>query len=299
MAGTNQYTNYPAVFNGALTLRQIGTGNYDAGLAIDTVIPSGDYKSGAIIVANQMPTLSFDTTDLSTLLAGYTNLKTGLACTSGAEVYYQQRAAGALFESGSAHFKITSVEGHLILDSLGWSGSGPVTANLTYHELSDGSTDMCAPAASSALGASTPVFGSQFYGGAVTVNGTAIDNITSVEVSFGLTVDKEIYSGDTGPRTLSIVTVQPVITVTCADLAEWASKIAESFGATFTNVICYFKKGAAGGLRASGANSLSVTATSGHMSAESIQGGGVGNSALRLSFRPTVDLSFSLSATHP
>lgn len=301
MAGTNQFTNYPCEFNGGtpFNLTQLVSGSYAANANEDAIIPAGDYKRAAVITNSIAPTFSFQSTDLTTLLTAITSVKEGYACTSGANIYYRQRSSGSIFESGSTAFKLASHKGHLILDSLSVSGPGPVNANLTYHELWDGTNDVAVPTASQALGAAAAAFVSQFYRGTVTVNGTAIDNVMGVTVDFGLKVDKEIYSGDHAPRTLAVVTVEPIITIEAADLAEFASKIVNSHGTTFTNLIVYFKKGASGGLRGGSGTALSITATSGKMTATGITGGGTGNSSVALQFMPTVDLSFSLSATHP
>lgn len=301
MAGTNQYTNYPVQFQGAGTwnLAQLSNCSYSDGASIDAVVPAGLHRADAYIVQSQAPTLSIETTDLTSVLTNLTNVQTGYPCSSGGEFFWQQRSSGGLFESGSAHLSLSSALGHLVPDSISVSGVGPASFNLTYHDLYDGSTAMSVPAAAAALGATTPAFVSQFYRGAVTVNGTAIDNVTDVEVGFGLSVTKEVYGGDFAPRTLAIVAVVPVIRVTCADLAEFPSKVTNSYGATFTNLIVYFRKGASGGLRGGSGTALSVTATSGHMQATDIRGAGSGNSGVTIEFKPTVNLSFSLSATHP
>lgn len=301
MAGTNEYTNYPAQFQGGATwnLRQVGSGSWSGGQAEDAVIPAGLHRRDAVITASAMPMLSFDSTDLTTILTNITDISTGYACTSGAEIYYQQRSLGAKFESGSAHLKLESTLGQLLLDSISASGNNPAQASLTYHDLYDGSTNPSVPTASSALGATTPAFVSQFYRGAVTVNGTAVDGITDVSVDFGLQVSKPIYCGDFFPRTISIVSVTPIITVTTDDLAEWPSKITNAYGATYTNTIVYFRRGAAGGTRGGSGTALSITSSAGQMTAREIRGGGAGNSSLQIVFMPTTDLSFSLSATHP
>lgn len=301
MAGTNQYTNYPVQIQGAGTwnLAQVSNVSYSDGATIDPIIPAGLHRPDAFIVQSQSPTLSIETTDLTSVLTNITNIQTGYACTSGCEATWQQRSSGGLFESGSAHLNLSSALGHIIVDSISASGVGPATASLTYHELYDGSTSLSVPTAASALGATTPAFVSQFYRGAVTVNGTAIDNVTDVEVNFGLSVTKEIYGGDFAPRTIAIVTAVPVIRVTCADIAEFASKVTNSYGATFATLIVYFRKGSSGGLRGGAGTALSVTATAGHMQATDIRGAGAGNSGVTIEFKPTVNLSFSLSATHP
>lgn len=299
MAGTNQYSNYPVAFNGTWNLTQLLTGSYDSGASEDEIVPSGDYKRAAIITNSLSPTLSLETTDLSTVLTNLTSIKEGYACSSGADIYFRQRSQGAIFESGSSAFRLQSRKGHLILDSISCQGVGPATASLVYHDLWDGTNNMSAPSAASALGASTPAFVSQYYRGTATVNGTAIDNITGVNVSFGLMVDKEIYSGNHGPTQLCIAQVLPVIEITTADLAEFASKVTNSHGATYTTLVVYFRAGTAGGLRGGAGTALSITSSSGKMIVPNIQGGGVGNSSMPIRFMPTTDMSFSLSATHP
>lgn len=301
MAGTNQYTNYPCVVGAGtpFNLLQIGTGNWIGGQTEDAIIPAGLHRRDAVIVNSLAPMISFDTTDLTTLLTNITNIQRGLACPSGLDLYYQQRSSGAIFESGSAHLHVNAALGHIIVDSISVSGVGPAMANLTFHELYDGSTALSTPAASSALGASAPAFQSQFYRGTATVNGTAIDNITDVSIDFGIQVDKTIYGGFHAPTQLAVVSAVPTITITTDDLGEFASKVANSHGQTYATLIVYFRKGASGGLRGGAGTALSVTSSAGHVTARDIRGGGVGNSSVQLTFMPTTDLSFSLAATHP
>lgn len=301
MAGTNEYTNYPAQFQGGSTwnLRQLLSASWSGNQTEDEVVPAGLHRRDAVITANLAPTLSIDTTDLTTVLTNITNVEQGFACSSGAEFTWQQRSSGGIFESGSAHVSLSSALGHLILESISASGDAPAQASLTYHDLYDGSTALSVPTAASALGATTPAFVSQFYRGAVTVNGTAIDSVTSVSVNFGLSLSKPIFGGQYAPSTLAIVSAIPTIVVQTDDIAEFASKVGAANGVTYANVICYFRKGAAGGIRGGAGTALSVTSTAGQATAREIQGGGVGNSSLQITFKPTAALSFSLSATHP
>lgn len=301
MAGSNQYTNYPCTIGAAtpFNLRQIGTGSWSGGQTEDDIIPAGLHRRDAVIVNSHAPMVSFDTTDLTTILTQITNIEQGLACPTGLDLYYQQRSSGALFEGGSAHMHVNATVGHLTLDSIGVSGVGPVQANLTFHEFWDGTNAMSVPLAAQALGAAVPLFNSQFYRGIATVGGTAIDSITDVSIDFGLSLDKSIYGGHIGPAGCAIVTATPTITITTDDVAEFASKVVNSYGQTYSNLIVYFKKGASGGLRATGATALSVTSSAGFVTSRGIRGGGVGNSSVTLEFKPTAALSFSLSATHP
>lgn len=301
MAGTNQYTNYPCAVGASspFNLRQIGTGSWSGGQSEDSIVPAGLHRRDAVIVNSHAPSVSFDTADITTVLTNLTNVETGLACPTGLDLYYQQRSSGALFESGSAHMHINASLGHLVLDSISVSGVGPAQANLTFHELYDGSTALSVPTAGAALGAAAPAFTSQFYRGTATVNGTAIDNITDVTVDFGLQVDKAIYGGHYAPTQLAVATAIPTITITTDDLGEFASKVVNSYGQAYVTLIVYFRKGASGGLRGGAGTALSITSSAGFVTARSIRGGGVGNSSVALEFMPTTALSFSLAATHP
>lgn len=301
MAGTNQYTNYPCVIGAGtpFNLLQIGTGNWSGGQSEDVIQPAGLHRRDAVIVNSHAPMIQFDTTDITTVLSNITNIQRGLACPTGVDLYYQQRSSGAIFESGSAHLHVNATLGHILLDSISVSGVGPAQANLTFHELWDGTNAMSAPAAAQALGASAPAFTSQFYRGTATVGGTAIDNISDVSIDFGIQVDKTIYGGAIGPTQLTVVSANPVITITTDDLAEFPSKVVNSYGQTYSTLIVYLKKGASGGLRGGAGTALSVTSSAGFVTGREIRGGGVGNSSFVLTFMPTADLSFSLSATHP
>ena len=301
MAGTNQFTNYPCTIGAGtpFNLRQIGTGNWSGGQSEDVVIPAGLHRRDVVIVNNHSPMISFDTADITTLLTQITDIEKGLACPTGLDLYYQQRSSGGLFESGSAHLHVNATLGHLLLDSISVSGVGPATANLTFHELWDGSAAMSVPTAASALGAAAPLFNSQFYRGAVTVGGTAIDSITDVSVDFGLNIDKTIYGGSIGPTQLSVMTATPTISVTTDDLGEFASKVVNSYGQNYSTLVVYLKKGSSGGLRGGSGTALSISSSAGFVTARSIRGGGVGNSSTVLEFMPTTTMTFSLSATHP
>lgn len=300
MAGNNIYGLYPCALNGT-AFRQLGSAQINHGILRDTIIPAGAVDPAAFIVKSARPVVSVDTTDITTLLNTITST-TGLICTNPSEFYFQQREAGGTFASGSSHVVFSYVTGIAHITRIGVSGEGPAVGSFMFQATSSGgTTDPESYAASSALGANTPAFVSQFYRGAVrTGDGNAIAGVQSWEVDFGLAIETRTNSGNIYPSAAFIQVRAPSLIVNFDNAAALsyfaAASVSPGKSGGFT---AYLMKGASGGTRAANGNHVSIAASSGHWVPNDQSGSGTEVSQHSMRCDATTTLTISLAATAP
>lgn len=301
MAGSDQFELYPAAFAGAapFNLRQVGQGDWSRGGQQRRIIPASATRPLTVLTQMIGPSVRFTTTDLLTVLTNL-SLTQGYYCSSGADIYYQQRSQGAVYEAGSVHMRVQSRRGMLILESITVSGNEPAVANLIYYELFDGTNEPSAPTAASALGASTPAFVSEYYRGVSRLNSVAFGALESFSLMLNPAVNTRTFDGETTPSRCSIDRTMPLVALNIAKVTEFGGKITGCKGDAYATLLDVFlKKGKASGTRDTGATAISFGTSAGHLYAEGISGQAGSDAMLQIIAEPTDVIAMNTGATHP
>src|SRR5215213_5980849 len=124
-----RYSLFPATFNNALNLTQLGEASGSFGNEVDDIIPGGAVDRAAAIVRQAAPSFRLRTPDLSTAFGGI-SLTAGLSCSAVSTFRFQKRASGGVFQGSTSNLTVTCNNGFLFPTRVGASGNGPQMAIL-------------------------------------------------------------------------------------------------------------------------------------------------------------------------
>lgn len=164
-------------------------------------------------VVNQVPTISFSTTMIATLLANAPFIGAGISASTA--FYWKLAAAtGSVARGSSSHLKTTMTLGyiHWTQISLQHDSVGSVDAEVTVGF--DGSNEPLVPAGSQTLPSNVTDL-ERFMVGPVYINGSqlGVNAIKSVTVESGIELDIEGGDGTVWPTQIALRLTKPVITV--------------------------------------------------------------------------------------
>jgi hypothetical protein len=210
--------------DGNTVLRPISDGNTSAFLAM---------------VAARNPGVAFGTYALATALAA-----TGLGVEGDVvcEDIVRTLTGG---KSGTGATKYTFDDALTYPTAINLTQDQPATA--TFQSWGVGQTPLVVALSQSATAFSPG--SDEFFGlGPVTVNGTAVNGVSSVSIETGIQVFPLRSDGLLGPRSIVIVQILPVLTITAFgdDARAAANEIGTALNGT-TGAICFAKKRAATG----------------------------------------------------
>lgn len=229
---------------GSLTLNQVRSSAFNAnGQAVEGV------TSGAVDVSQYFGgqidfRATFESGDLASV-AAVSNVGTaGIAVSSGTiTIPYQVRANKGTFAAGGSHYSLSGTDGLIWPTSFALPAGGDASASLECLFLSsDGDTIPVSVNTGVTLSAET--FQSNYTLGPVSVNGTALSNVTGVTVTTGIEVTPVFYRFNYAPQGF-IVRRRPMIDITFYDL-DTLNALGAGWG-TGTACVVYARKRAVTG----------------------------------------------------
>jgi len=172
----------------------------------------------------------------SIITAGTSKVAVALAKFAGSEIklytghtaafYFQALALGARRTAGSTHLKKTISTGIAIPRSLSVAQGGVAQFSFDAVAIYDGTNNPILIADSQAL-PGTPTLDAQHTVGKVSVNGSQVSGIQSINKEFGITLFILSADGDPRPTFVAVKTIRPAIRVVTTDM---------SFAATLGNL---------------------------------------------------------------
>jgi hypothetical protein len=216
---------------------------------------SGSVYDRFITILAQTHSASLETKRLATWLAEIG--LTGLPIVDGALGEYGLRLYAQKFDesaggraSGSNHRSYTIANGLLVPSRLSVSHQGDAMLTCNLFVKYDGTNDPVVVATSVSLPA-LDGDDERFTLGGVTLGSKTFDGKQSLEIDFGVTVREEGADSDIWPTALSIVSIQPTLTLTGVK-PEWLTADTttlpiEGLACTHANSTIYLRKRAQGG----------------------------------------------------
>lgn len=205
----------------------------------------GDLNPTHTAVTAIDPRITLDTMHIAAAL-GITGT-TGAAINSGAllTLFSRQLADGGTFSSGSNHVKYVMNKGLLLPRQLSASIDG-ATISLEAIGVHDGTNEVIVVTSGQAFGGESTVSQS-FIVGPASINGTAVNNVQSLEINFGLIEQLTRGSGSTRHTHGAVRKQEPVLTFTTTDAALAATIGAVGTAQGLTDSVFYLRKIADGG----------------------------------------------------
>lgn len=265
---------------GSLTLNQVMSSNFSAnGTPVEGV------TSGAVDVAQYFGgaidfRASFESDDLASVAAVANVATAGIAVSSGTiTLPYQIRANKGTFVSGANNYSLSGTNGLIWPNSFSLPAGGDATVSLECLFLSsDGDTIPVTVNTGVTLSAET--FQSKFTLGPVSVNGTALNDVTGVTVSTGIEVTPLFYRFNYAPFAF-IARRRPVIDITLYDLDD-LNALGAGWGAGTALVVYARKRAVTGFVDDATAEHISFSFADGLIQpVASVAGEGVGGNSTR------------------
>jgi hypothetical protein len=214
----------------------VGGSPYPQFISLATQKPKMEFTSYAVDdIIDAMGGLAW--LDIDTLAAGL--------------IAYGQYFATATVRAGAGtHRKFTMTEGIVHLGRLSCNFDGCASVTLVAQAQYDGSNDPIQVADSQNLPAAFADDDKRFAFSTVTVAGTAISGIKSIELDFGIELVVEMSDSDTWPTFVAIKTMAPKLTITTVDTeAVLAAGLSDTGAAcTHANTGFFLRKRANNGL---------------------------------------------------
>lgn len=305
---------------GDMLLRNCGSAAHSPSNVVGEPIPGGGVDRSAVITSHADPVSRFMTTDLQVLLAGTPamSLLTGYAfdtattppgssgVTAATLLQCQARLDGAVFDSASNHFTITSSKGYAQIEDITLTQDDPSggKANITcWHLSADGIATPDTAAANASL-VSTPLWTSTFFLGPVTLGNPAsspvwFKSVQSVSIRTGLTYVTKRGEGQPYASIGSIIRRTPEIRVRIHDAEEWYTKMSPALhGLALTGALrvnCYLQKGIHGSTRTpyATAEHMNIYAATGALDPQDFSVAGEDDLGIELLIRPTGTLALA------
>lgn len=228
---------YDAVL-GALTLLQIERGSFTFNEQAVLGTASGMLDPAEYYGGPCDPRATFSTTDIGGVISAV-NAQTGLAVAAGTiSIPFQKRSNQATFAGSSAHDKITAANGLVIPVSASVSQDGNATFDLETIIRSTNGTNPITISSGQSL--SSQAFNALWTLGPVSVNGTAIEEVVSARINYGITVEVKRFGGLNFPQRVYITMRRPSIDLTFHDFAELQGFAAAH--TVMTGAIVFFRK---------------------------------------------------------
>lgn len=267
MSVSRAYTLYAASINTTL-IDQIDQSDFDSGLEHFLLNVDGGVDPVFQATKTLQPKISLSTNAIASALALCS--MDGLALTAG-DFYFQKLANGSAPRvSGSAHVKLAATAGVVLPRRLQAGHVTPATLALEVFCLSNAGNAPLVASKNSAL-AGTPTADECFVAGPVSINGTELVGVQSIDIDFG--INEELLGGDGEAYNsfAAIMTRQPKITIECFDMDLAADFGIGGTAQGATDTVIYFRKVSANGLRVANVTEehISVTIDAGHIGVKS------------------------------
>lgn len=215
----------------------------DHGVSTLLTADSGQAWADHGAVASAAPMVRFSTLDIGAALdalgvGGYA-LVTGAGQNQMA-FYYLSKANKGVRSSGSVHRRIRVVDGLVVPERLSVGVGGWARMTYACHARYDGTNDPVQFDASQAAPTASAV--DDVYGlGKFVLNGTDLGGVQSVEVDFGIEVDKKRSEADVYPTFVGINRMRPRVTVQTFEPVNLATLGITGTGSASTNSLLYLQ----------------------------------------------------------
>lgn len=241
---------------GALVFTHASSGSFNVDAITDSNISmeithrithaAGRFKPSHTHTASAMPMIGYTTTDLATVL-GSIDPDAGLAIDGGGsaftslDAFLTKMQTGGARASGSVNYRVRIVEALCTLGTLTLPHQGDATLSGEIHAVYDGTN---APFQFSEVQAlpHTPSVDEKFTLGPVEINGTALDGVQRVTITFGVNVLK-LSAGDDYYATFAcIAQVDPLIEIVTKEVPVLNDYGLTGTAVTSSDVVIYAKK---------------------------------------------------------
>jgi len=254
-----------SVKHGTTVVNGIVNSSFSPGLVELLLNGSGKVETGFVGVVGAVPELSFTTTSIETALKPFltsSNPLNGVAIAASNFLFFYEKIANTgTRTAGATHVKATVAAGMIVPVTLTVNHYGAATIGYRVICLSaDGTTAPIAFAATQALDGSIAVADELWTLGSVAINGTTLDGVTSVSMSFGNNVEVTGGDGNPYPEFAAILNRRPSITVATTNLDDFVSWGLLGAAQGATDSVVTLKKVDNDGTIAAGAITLTVDA---------------------------------------
>jgi hypothetical protein len=233
---SDRYGIYSGSFvhaGGTLDLTQLREQGISAGSRYHLVRPGGALNPHAHILSTANPVIRFRTSDLASVLATV-DIASGLYCSGGHVMRYQQRAPGGTFTGSTSNVTQSTTKGFLHITSIevDIDSENGAEAELEYIALStDGSNPITNTPSVSFAAAPAPAFGSIYFMGGCWLGSSQVEGLTRLRISPGIRFVSRRCDGGVFPRSgaSSITAREPAVEMTFLNAA-----LPYSIGSFFT-----------------------------------------------------------------
>ena len=256
-------------------LSQLSNVNTTPGIDLLVSSPSGNVFPSFLAAQSQNPEVSFDTTQVLTVLTNTGVTMVDLTAQDSV-LYFEKSSNLAVRAAGTVHTTLTMPNTALICNQITAGHRTPAVASCRLLNVYDGTNAPVTIASNSAM-AGTKVDAQHYVLGGVSINGAFLtDGVQSVTVDFG----QEFFGGAGGlgadgtnyTTFFGINTIKPVITIQTHNLG-WATYGLN--GTAQSAVIVYFRKILTTGPDIdANATAISLTGTTGLITVDNASGGG-------------------------
>jgi len=252
----------------------------------------GDVDPTYTAVGSQAPSISFTTSKLATVL-GKCGIN-GLEIKSAQELsaFLRKTVEGGTRAGASSHIKLLVNKGLLVPRRLRASNdaSNPASLDLECLATYDDTNDPVVVTSSQSL-TGTPSVSEAFVAGPVSINGSTINGVQSVDIDFGLQAQLLYGDGQVWPSYVYIARRQPSIRIVTLDPVSLTALGLTGSAQSASDSVIFLRKIAEGGTRVLNATAehISITIDEGHIGVSSIRGSQGGELATELMITPTYD----------
>lgn len=287
MSVSSAFTIYAATIDGTL-IDEVSSCNFAAN--VENILQSADGGVDPTFSAVKMaaPRITFNSMAIKTALDAIGI--SGANISSSAVFFFQKLSQGGTRESGSDHLKLTATAGMVVPKTISAGHDTPAEISYEAILLSDSGAEPVAIAASQALTGS-PTVDEMFMAGPVTINGTTLSGVQSIDIDFGITDQTLGGDGEAYPTFASIMSRQPRITITLFDMDYLATVSLDGLAQGLTDSVVYLRKVAAGGARVADATEehISFTIDDGIITIESGDGSNDSVAEAKIVISPVYD----------
>lgn len=181
---------------------------------------SGEFERQFTGITGQQPMGRFSTFAIEAALGIVGVLGAPIAGVSPLTLYRKAFSAGGTRATENVHDKIVISDGIIVPTNLAVNHAGDAVISYEFYgaDLDGDGTSPVAVTVNQPLTGS-PAAAEIFRLGAVTINGTAVGLVQSVNIDFGLQLIFNMGNGEIFPRSIAVAQVLPVIRVTTFDAA--------------------------------------------------------------------------------
>ena len=243
-------------------------------------------------VGSQAPSITFSTSKLATVL-GKCGIN-GLEIKSAQELsaFLRKTVEGGTRAGASSHIKLLVNKGLLFPRRLRATNdaSNPATLDLECLATYDGSNDPVVITSSQSL-TGTPSVSEAFVAGPVSITGTTLNGVQSIDIDFALQTQLLYGDGQVWPSYVYIALRLPIIRVVTLDPVSLATLGISGAAQSGSDSLIYLRKIAEGGTRVADATAehISFSIDEGHIGVSSIRGSQGRELATEQTITPTSD----------